>query len=355
MSAKGTASEIRLDTAALHSWLYKRMPHIDATPLSAERLPAGQSNPTWKLQQGSRAWVLRAKPGPASGLLPSAHAIEREAKVLRALLDSDVPVPRVHALCEDEGVIGVAFYVMDFVDGRITRDARLPGLEPAERAAMHAEAIRVLARLHTIDWRARGLSDFGRHDGYFERMLARWTRQYRATTSVPNNAMDALIEWLPAHVPPSAASTTEVALIHGDFRLENLIFDQRRPRILAVLDWELSTLGHPLSDLAYHCMAWHNPPGVLRGISGVDLAAAGIPTEREVIESYCRLAGRDDLAEVLAHWPFYLACNLFRLAAILQGIVHRADQGIAAHPQALETGRMADAVAELGWHIANGA
>lgn len=345
----------QLNLEALHGWLARRMSELDATPLVAERLPAGQSNPTWRLRQGDRAWVLRAKPGPAAGLLPSAHAIEREVTVLNALRDSGVPVPRVHALCEDESVVGAAFYVMDFVDGRIVRDATLAGLSVAERATMHADAVRVLAALHAVDWRARGLDRFGRPDAFFDRMIARWTRQYRATATGTNEAMEALIEWLPAHVPPLSGASADLAIVHGDFRLENLVFDAREPRIVAVLDWELSTLGHPLADLAYHCMAWHNPPGVLRGIAGLDLAAAGIPGEREVIEAYCRLAGRTDIEAVREHWPFYLACNLFRLAAILQGIVHRAAHGIASHPQALDTGRMTGAVAELGWRIACGA
>lgn len=347
-----------LNLAALDARLTPHLPGPADAPLQAQRLPAGQSNPTWRLSRGDRHWVLRAKPGPAAGLLPSAHAIEREVAVLRALADSGVPVPRVYALCEDEGVIGAAFYVMDFVEGRIVRDATLPDATPAERAAMHADALRVLAALHAVDWRARGLEGFGRHEGYFERMIGRWTKQYRATATGENAAMEALIAWLPANLPPPSthASTADqnLSIVHGDFRLENLVFHPTEPRVIAVLDWELSTLGHPLADLAYHCMAWHNPPGVLRGIAGLDLAAAGIPSEREVIDTYCRLSGRSDQDAVRAHWPFYLAANLFRLAAILQGINHRVAQGIASHPQAIETGRMAGQVAELGWRVAQG-
>lgn len=344
-----------LNLAALQAGLSPHLPGPSTEPLQAQRLPAGQSNPTWRISRGDQHWVLRAKPGPAAGLLPSAHAIEREVAVLRGLADSGVPVPRVYALCEDEGVIGAAFYVMDFVEGRIVRDATLPDATPAERAAMHADALRVLAALHAVDWRARGLEGFGRHDGYFERLIGRWTQQYRATATGENAAMEALIAWLPAHRPPASTEARDLSIVHGDFRLENLVFHPIEPRVVAVLDWELSTLGHPLADLAYHCMAWHNPPGVLRGIAGLDLAAAGIPSEREVIETYCRLSGRNDLDAVLTHWPFYLAANLFRLAAILQGINHRVAQGIASHPQAIETGRMAGQVAELGWRVARGA
>lgn len=359
VSATQTAEALNLE--ALGTWLTKHAPNLAGgiDTWSAKRLPAGQSNPTWLLRRaGDSSWVLRAKPGPAAALLPSAHAIEREFRVQRALEGSGVPVPRVHALCEDESVIGAAFYLMDHVEGRILRDATLPGMSPAERAAIHAEALRVLAALHRVDWRDRGLSDFGRTEGFFTRMVSRWTRQYRATQTDRIEAMEALIDWLPRHVEQAelataASGASGTTIVHGDYRLENLIFHPTEPRVLAVLDWELSTLGHPLADLAYYCMAWHNPPGVLRGFAGTDLSTAGIPTEREAIERYCALVGRDDLAAVLEHWNVYLACNLFRLAAILQGIVHRVAQGMASHPDALSTARMAAPVAELAWRIAN--
>ncbi|RVT50941.1 phosphotransferase family protein [Rubrivivax albus] len=342
------------DLPALRRWLMPALPVLATGELTAERLPAGQSNPTWRLRHRDGTWVLRAKPGPASGLLPSAHAIEREVAVLRALQGSGVPVPAVHALCEDESVIGAAFYVMDFVDGRIVRDATLPQVGAEERRAMHDDAVRVLAALHAVDWRARGLAGFGRHDAFFERMIARWTRQYTATASAPIDAMERLAAWLPAHCPPPPPPGQDLCIVHGDFRLENLVFHAQAPRVLAVLDWELSTLGHPLADLAYHCMAWRLPQGVLRGLAGVDLGALGIPSEAEIITRYAALAGHADVDAIQAHWPFYLACNLFRLAAILQGIAYRAGQGIASHPQAMDTGRMAAPVAELGWRIAQG-
>ena len=231
------------------------LPELAHGELTAERLPAGQSNPTWRLRHGDRAWVLRAKPGPASDLLPSAHAIEREVAVLRALQDTGVPVPTVHALCEDESVIGAAFYVMDFVAGRIMRDVTLPDLDPPERRTLHDDALRTLAALHAVDWRERGLAGYGRHDGYFERLIARWTRQYTATVHAPIDAMERLAAWLPAHCPPAPPAGQDLCIVHGDFRLENLVFHPQAPRVVAVLDWELSTLGHPLADLAICTLA----------------------------------------------------------------------------------------------------
>lgn len=345
---------------ALHAWLAERMPAIANVPteiLQAERLPAGQSNPTWLLRAGDATWVLRAKPARAADLLPSAHAIEREYRVQQALQQTDIPVARMHALCEDESVIGTAFYVMDHVPGRVLRDATLPDMTPTERTAIHRDALRVLAALHRVDWRAVGLSGFGREDSFFERMVARWTRQYRASETQRIDAMERLIEWLPQHLPPASANPRDTTLVHGDFRLENLMFHPTEPRVVAVLDWELATLGHPLSDLAYHCLAWHHPPGVLRGIAGMDLAAAGIPSEAEVIARYCQLAGRanpDDEAAGHRQWAFVLACNFFRLAAILQGIARRVQDSTASHPHAIETARMAAPVAEAGWRIASG-
>lgn len=348
-----TAPAAGLDLSALTGWL---APHLGPLPvaLQAERMNGGQSNPSWRLRAGERSWVLRAKPGPAASLLPSAHAIEREFRVLQALRGSAVPVPRVVALCEDESVIGAAFYVMEWVGGRVLREAHLPQLAVADRAACHADALQVLAALHRVDWRAGGLHDFGRHGGFFSRLLNRWTRQYRASVEAPVPAMERLAEWLPQHIPAGADDEGPTCLTHGDFRLENLMFHPTRPEVVAVLDWELATLGHPLSDLAYHCMAWHLPAGVLRGMADQPLAALGIPGERETIARYCSLTGRP-VGDVLAGWPFYLACNLFRLAAILLGIEARARQGTAAHPDAGATARMARPVAELGWAIASGA
>lgn len=354
-------SPLAIEAAPLHAWLAPRLPGLPADPagLVLQRLTGGQSNPTWLIRAGETlgapAWVLRAKPGPAASLLPSAHAIEREFQVMRALRDTDVPVPRVHLQCEDESVIGAAFYVMAHVDGRIFRDAALPGVDRTTRGAIHDEANRVIAALHQVDWASAGLTGFGRTESFFERLIARWSRQYRATlTEGPLPAMERLTDWLPAHLP-AAAAHTPATLTHGDFRLENLIFHPERPQVLAVLDWELSTLGDPFSDLAYHCMAWHLDGGVLQGFAGQDLAALGVPAQRDYIARYLARRGlADRLDEVLADWPFYLAINCFRLAAILQGIARRVADGNASSPVARETARMAAPVAELGWAIASG-
>ncbi len=340
--------DLALDT--LRSWLTGRLPGL-AGDLTAQRLTGGQSNPSWLLRSADRAWVLRAKPGPASSLLPSAHAIEREYAVQSALRDTDVPVPEVELLCEDESVIGAAFYIMSFADGRIFREAWVPDVSVPERSAIFDEANRVIASLHTVDWAAHGLSDYGRHDGFFERLISRWTRQYRASETQYIEAMERLVEWLPQHIPPAGAH--EITLVHGDYRLENLVYHPTEPRVIAILDWELSTLGSPLSDFAYHCAAWHTPAGVVRGFAGQDLAALGIPDEPAYLRRYCERTGRDDLGQVQADWPFYLACNFFRLAAILQGIAKRVLDGIAASPIAVETGRMAAPVAEIGWQLAS--
>lgn len=338
----------------LTEWLAGRLP-LDGGTLRLERIHGGQSNPSWIVRSGERAWVLRARPAPAAALPPSAHAIEREYRVLRALQDSDVPVPAVHVLCEDESVIGTAFYLMDFVPGRILRDLRLPELPLTERAACLWEANRVLAALHQFDWRSAGLEGFGRPGGFFGRQLRRWGEQYAASAREvgPIPAMERLARWLPQHVPPGAEEPVHACLTHGDYRLENLIFEPVQPKLRAVLDWELSTLGHPLGDLAYHCTAWHLPAGLLRGVGEREPLSLGLPGERAYVERYCARTKRE-AGEVLAHWPFYLACSLFRIAAILAGIGARARAGTAAHPQAAEIARCAEPVANTGWAIAQG-
>ncbi len=343
-------SSPQLDLDALTPWLRRHLADFDGIR-SATRLTGGQSNPSWLLRGAERSWVLRAKPGPASSLLPSAHAIEREYAVQSALRDTDVPVPQVEALCEDESLIGAAFYVMSYADGRIFRDASVPEVTVAERSAIFDEANRVIAALHTVDWAAVGLADYGPHERFFERLISRWTRQYRASETERIEAMERLLEWLPEHIPPEGAS--ETTLVHGDYRLENLVFSPSEARIIAVLDWELSTLGSPLSDFAYHCAAWHTPPGVVRGFAGRDLDALGIPQETDYLRRYCERTGRDDVDQVLADWSFYLAVNFFRLAAILQGIAKRVEGGIAASPAAVETGRMAAPMAQIGWELAS--
>jgi aminoglycoside phosphotransferase (APT) family kinase protein len=287
---------------------------------------------------------MRAKPGPAAKLLPSAHAVDREFRVMDALGRAGLPVARMHVLCEDEAVIGRAFYVMEYVAGRVFWEQSLPGAAPAERTAIYDEMNRVIAALHTVDYAAAGLADFGKPGNYFARQIGRWSRQYVASETEKIDAMDRLIAWLPGAIPPG----DETTVVHGDYRMDNFIFHPREPRILAVLDWELSTLGHPLADFSYHCMSWHIPPAQFRGIAGLDLAALGIPDEAPYIAAYCRRTGR----ERIGHWDFYLAYNMFRLAAILQGIMKRALEGTAASAEALDAGRRARPLAELGWQYA---
>ncbi|GCL61607.1 phosphotransferase [Pseudaquabacterium pictum] len=340
------------DIPALERWLTDRLPGF-AGPLTVEQFKGGQSNPTFKLVTPGRQYVMRAKPGPLAKLLPSAHAIEREFRVMDALALSGVPVARMHVLCEDESVIGRAFYVMDFVEGRVFWEQSLPGLQPAERSAVYDEMNRVLAALHNVEVKAVGLSDFGRPGNYFGRQIKRWSQQYQASVTEPIAEMDQLIDWLPAHLPASALDDTQVAIVHGDYRLDNLIFHPHEPRVIAVLDWELSTIGHPLADFSYHCMSWHIPPGVFRGIAGLDLPALGIPAERDYVQRYCVRTGRGAPDALLADWNFYLAYNLFRLAAITQGIAKRVVDGTAASAQARATGAATRPLAELGWAFAS--
>ncbi|MDQ2736730.1 MAG: phosphotransferase [Pseudomonadota bacterium] len=321
-------------------------------PLTVEQFKGGQSNPTYKLLTPSRAFVMRAKPGPASKLLPSAHAVDREFKVMRALHATPVPVPEMFVLCEDESVIGRAFYVMEFIDGRVLWNQALPAFDNAGRAAIYDEMNRVIAALHSVDPNGVGLADYGKPGNYFERQIGRWTKQYLASITEPIEAMDRLIAWLPAHIPASARDESEVSVVHGDYRLDNLVFHPTEPRVVAVLDWELSTLGHPLADFSYHCMAWHIPPGSFRGIGGLDHASLGIPDEKSYVRRYCERTGRPDPDAVMADWNFYLAYNLFRIAGILQGIAKRVEAGTASSAQARQSAAGARPLAEMGWRIA---
>lgn len=320
--------------------------HVDGFrgPLAVRRFSDGQSNPTYLLETPARRYVLRKK--PAGKLLPSAHAVEREYRVISAVHGSDVPVSHAYCLCEDTSVVGTPFYVMEFVQGRVLWDPTLPGMAAAERGAIYDDMNRVVAALHRIDPATIGLADFGRPGNYFERQIGRWTKQYRASETEPIPAMDALIDWLPKNIPPGE----ENAIVHGDLRLDNLIFHPTEPRILAVLDWELSTLGHPLADFAYHALTWRLSADEFRGMRGVDLAALGIPDERAYLDSYCRRTARKPVPQ--HEWDFYLAYSLFRLAAILQGILKRAHDGNASSAQAFETGRRARPIAEAGWRLA---
>ncbi|MDR5771875.1 MULTISPECIES: phosphotransferase [unclassified Caballeronia] len=334
----------RFDSDALAAWLAAHVEGFSG-PLKLEQFAGGQSNPTFKLVTPTRAYVMRSKPGPAAKLLPSAHAIEREYRVMHALAATDVPVARMLALCEDESVIGRAFYVMDFVEGRVLWDPSLPGMSADERAAIYGETNRVIAALHTVDVAAVGLATYGKPGNYFERQIGRWSKQYVASQTESIDAMDRLIEWLPRHIPQVEA---RVSIVHGDFRLDNLIFHPNEPRVLAMLDWELSTLGDPLADFAYHCMAWHVDPSQFRGIAGLDWTALGIPDEAAYVARYCERT----VFAIEGDWNFYLAYNMFRIAAILQGIMKRVVDGTAASAQAADAGRRARPMAELAWHYA---
>jgi aminoglycoside phosphotransferase (APT) family kinase protein len=283
--------------------------------------------------------VLRRK--PPGKLLPSAHAVDREYRVISALHGAGIPVARTYALCQDDGVIGTAFYIMEYVEGRVLWDGSLPGMQREERRAIYDELNRVIAALHQVDYIAVGLGDFGKPGNYLERQIARWSKQYRASQTENIEAMERLMEWLPQHIPPG----DDTCIVHGDYRLDNVIYHPSEPRILAVLDWELSTLGHPLADFAYHCMGWRLTPGEFRGIGELDLAALGIPSEAEYVAMYCRRTGRS----AIPNWDYYLAYNMFRLAAILQGIMGRVVDGTASSQHAIESGRRARPMAEAGW------
>jgi aminoglycoside phosphotransferase (APT) family kinase protein len=313
-----------IDPQAVNRWLAA---HVDgyAGPLTVEQFNGGQSNPTYRLRTPGRDYVLRRK--PAGTLLKGAHAIEREYRVMSALAGTGFPVAKPYGICEDAGVIGTAFFVMEMVDGRIFWSPSMPELSPADRAA-HFDAMNAtLARLHSFDPAAIGLADFGRSENYVARQIERWSRQYREDDRAGRlPEMDRLVDWLPAHIPPG----DESRLIHGDYRADNLVFDARAAHVLAVLDWELSTLGHPLADFTYHLMMYRLPSHILGGLVGSDLAALGIPTEADYVAAYCRRTGRAGIDRL----DFYLAFNMFRFAAIIHGIKGRIVRGTAASPHA---------------------
>ena len=322
--------------AALEAWLAGHVADYRG-PARVEKFAGGQSNPTFKLSAPSGAYVLRRKPLGAT--LPSAHAVDREFRVLRALQDSDVPSPRVHALCEDAAVAGSLFYVMDFVPGRTFWDPRLPEQSREERAQIFDSLNATIARIHTLDLRALGLTDFGRHGDYLQRQIARWTKQYRAAELERDSAFEDLIAWLPAHAPPEG----ETRLVHGDYRLDNVLIHPTEPRVVAVLDWELSTLGDPRADFAYHAMTWRIKPALFRGLEGVDFSALGAPDEKQYLQAYVDRTGVDPRP----HWNFFLVLSLFRIAAILQGIAKRAVDGTAADAAAGDVGAKARPLAAL--------
>jgi aminoglycoside phosphotransferase (APT) family kinase protein len=331
----------RFDVGALERYMSRHVEGFSGR-LTVRQFRGGQSNPTYYMRaERGGEYVLRRK--PPGKLLPSAHAVDREYRVISALAGTGVPVPRTYVLCEDPDVIGTAFYVMEYVHGRVIPDPRLPGLTAAERAAVFDSANDVLARLHTVDWQAIGLADFGRPGAYIARQVHRWTQQYRASETEHIEAMERLIEWMPAHIPEA----DETTLVHGDYRVGNMLIHPTEPRVAAVLDWELSTLGHPLGDLAYHCIPFRLPHEVFEGFAG-ETRPAGIPSEEAYLEAYCKRTGRASIPD----WEFYLAFAIFRLAGIAQGIMGRVVAGTANDPNAVERGRRARPLAETAWSIA---
>ena len=351
VGTKAVSQQHAFDTVALSGWLDKNLDEFEG-PLTVEMFKGGQSNPTYKLITPGQSYVMRAKPGPVAKLLPSAHAVEREFAVMKGLAGTDVPVAQMHCLCEDESVIGRAFYVMEFVQGRVLWDQTLPGMNHAERGEIYKEMNRVIAALHSVNFAKQGLVGYGKPGNYFERQIGRWGKQYLAYITQPIPEMDNLMQWLPAHMPASAKDERCTSIVHGDYRLDNLMFHANEPRVLAVLDWELSTLGHPLADFSYHCMSWHMPPGIFRGLGGVDVAALGIPTEQAYIQSYCERTGLFTPQALAVDWNFYMAYNLFRMAAILQGIAKRVEAGTASSAQAVASGAGARPLAQMAWKFA---
>ncbi|HZD26299.1 MAG TPA: phosphotransferase family protein [Alphaproteobacteria bacterium] len=322
----------RFDEEALRRYMAAHMDGVGET-LEARQFPGGQSNPTFLIRTGGRDYVMRKK--PPGKLLPSAHQVEREYRVMTALQNSDVPVPRTYFLCEDEAVLGTPFFVMDKVPGRVLEDPTLPDFEPAERSAVYDDLLRVLAALHKVDYEAAGLGELGRHGNYYERQIGRWSKQYVASQTEEIATMDRLMEWLPRHVPQDATET----LVHGDYRLGNTIVAPGRPRIAAVLDWELCTFGHPLADLAYCYVACFS------GLHHEAVPRAGLPSEEEFIGRYCAMTGRDGIPD----WTFYKVFQLFRLAAIVQGVYKRGLDGIASSAKALEYGHVCRERADKAW------
>lgn len=351
VGTKPVSDAYAFDVQVLSQWMAQHVTGFEG-PVTVEMFKGGQSNPTYKLVTPRRSYVMRSKPAPVAKLLPSAHAIEREFTVMRGLEGTDVPVPRMYALCEDETIIGRAFYIMEFKAGRVLWDQSLPGMDKAQRAAIYNEMNRVIAALHTVDIQQQGLTSYGKPGNYFERQIGRWSKQYVASITQPIDEMDKLMAWLPANMPQSAKDESKVSIVHGDYRLDNVMFAPDEAQVIAVLDWELSTLGHPLADFSYHCMAWHIPVNLGRGIAGLDLEALGIPSENQYMRLYCERTGLATLEALQEDWNFYLAYNMFRIAAILQGIAKRVEAGTASSAQAKASGDTARPMAQLAWAYA---
>jgi aminoglycoside phosphotransferase (APT) family kinase protein len=325
---------LEFDAARLQAYLQQEVPGL-AGPMRLERIGGGQSNPTFFVSFDNRAMVLRKRPA-GGNLLPSAHAVDREYRILNALATTDVPVPNTILFCEDTEIIGTTFYLMERLEGRIFADYALPDVPVAERRAMYFSMAETLAHLHRVDWAAQGLADYGKPGNYFSRQIGRWTRQWTMSKTADNADIERLIKWLPENIP----SSDDTSISHGDFRFGNLMFHPTEPRVIAVLDWELSTLGHPLADVAYNCMAWHTASNEFSGMLGLDLQAAGIPSQQEYLAHYRQCSGRDESITA-----FHLAFSMFRFAVILEGIAARALDGSAAAADAADVGKLCGAFA----------
>jgi len=333
----------RFDERALDIYLQNNLQGYRG-PLTVQQFEGGQSNPTFLLTAaGGNKYVLRKK--PPGKLLPSAHQVDREFRVMKALEKSDVPVPEMYLLCEDENIIGTTFFVMEHVRGRILEDITLPDMTPAERRAIYFDMARVLAALHSVDYIALGLENYGKPGNYFIRQIGRWSKQYVAAKTDEIPSMERLMEYLPANVPADDTS----CIVHGDYRMGNMLFHPTEPKVAALLDWELSTLGHPLGDLGYFCMIYHSGTVGRTSLDGLTDPDGGIPTEQEFLAEYCRLRGRCNIP----NWNFYLAFSFFRLASILQGVYKRGIMGNASSTEAVERGRMARKIADLAWALLN--
>ncbi|WP_428410207.1 phosphotransferase family protein [Hyphococcus sp.] len=336
-----TPEHLKFDEAALDAYMRENVEDY-VGPLSVKKFKGGQSNPTYLITTPAKKYVLRRK--PPGKLLPSAHAVDREYRVMSALGKENFPVPKTYALCEDESVVGTAFFIMDFVDGRIFWDASLPDVDKEKRKPLYHALIDTLADLHNIDYQKIGLNDYGKPGNYFERQIGRWSKQYEAAETSTIEAMNNLMKWLPTAIPSDDATS----IVHGDYRFDNAIIHPTEPKVLAMLDWELSTLGHPLADFTYFLMVWHMPASVRGGLLGADLDALGIPTVVEAVARYSKRTGRDGIPDV----NFCLAYNMFRLASIIQGVYARSLQGNASSPAAKQMGAQVQPLAALAWSFA---
>ena len=330
----------RFDESALSEYLQDKLEGYKG-PLNVQQFEGGQSNPTFLISCGVKNYVLRKK--PPGKLLPSAHQVEREYRVMKALEETDVPVPEMLILCEDDAVIGTPFFVMEYVHGRVLEDFTLPNKSPQERRAIYLDVVRVLAALHSVNYADLGLEDFGKPGNYFSRQIGRWSKQYVASRTDEIVSMERLMEYLPKNVPDDDTS----CIVHGDFRMGNMLFHPTEPKVVAMLDWELSTLGHALGDLGYSCMPYHSGLTGLRSLEGLTGPDSGILSEDEFVDQYCRLTGRDSIA----NFNFYLAFSFFRLASILQGVYKRGIMGNASSTVAIERGRLAREIADIAWSL----